>query len=967
MASLPTSSNQTETLSILPRHISIYLTSQNIIIKPGRLKETEPAKVASFEYHPQSALEVIEKWNEPSSSLSSDSSLIKAEFDGLVGILKLFHDSYLILISSQSISGSFKAFQNKKIYNIKHVIALPLNHRKATLILKDYLKRKSPVDFTSPSNTINQNLLVDLPSESDESSDPETSSPSPPEADEDPPPVLIDSLSKDHIIPSTASARKISLGRLFWKPKPNRASRSVSVQVSKEDLLTVPEHDKPSASIPVTPLLSSDPVPNTPITVTSPSQEDSKVESKTHDSAARLTLDLKIMKELCAELSHGGMYYALDWDLTHRLQAQSKSSQRESVSSDVAISSSSGIAGDSKQTDQELAQDPQAAQYLYQQADRRFWWNHHMIEPFIQAGLNSLIYVIIQGYVESTTIYFPIPIRSSTSKATDSQVEVNDLHPIEFGIISRRSIERHGLRYQRRGIDLNGSTANFVETECLMGSHLFKDPHQDQLWSFVQIRGSIPLFWNQTPWALKPPPVLEGTQIENLDALRKHFITQTHRYGDILIVCLAEKTGNEGKLVNEYEHQVEVLNQQPSTTDLRSNIKYLGWDFHKECKGMHYEKISNLMDESLDELLKHGYFSSDGKLQTGVIRTSCIDCLDRTNVVQARFSKEILNQFLIHLGLPDHPSNSPNSDGGMDVSFNEMWANNGDQISKQYAGTSALKGDFVRTGKRDWRGIVNDATNSVARMWLNSMTDFFKQTVLDYALGVNHATFSQFQDSLNVTDPGQLLRLSKVRSIAIDTASQYVLPEGESKISGWSLLTPLQPNTKQCSEGLIERVVLLSNKAIYVVNYDYGLQKVEEFTRIGLDDIIKIQRGVYITSCLEESEKDEKENYGFVIHYDMMGRSQKATELGNQRTNELKETIVERIISFKVIRSSSSDHQNEKSCEEISLEILKMIESIDVERFQDKIFVECILSLEEVEKMTSLLARVTRGVRHLIW
>lgn len=35
-----------------------------------------------------------------------------------------------------------------------------------------------------------------------------------------------------------------------------------------------------------------------------------------------------------------------------------------------------------------------------------------------------------------------------------------------------------------------------------------------------------------------------------------------------------------------------------------------------------------------------------------------------------------------------------------------VWANNGDTLSICYAHTSALKGDFVRTGKRDFAGIV---------------------------------------------------------------------------------------------------------------------------------------------------------------------------------------------------------------------------------------------------------------------
>lgn len=36
-----------------------------------------------------------------------------------------------------------------------------------------------------------------------------------------------------------------------------------------------------------------------------------------------------------------------------------------------------------------------------------------------------------------------------------------------------------------------------------------------------------------------------------------------------------------------------------------------------------------------------------------------------------------------------------------------VWANNGDMISMCYAHTTALKGDFVRTGKRDISGMVS--------------------------------------------------------------------------------------------------------------------------------------------------------------------------------------------------------------------------------------------------------------------
>jgi hypothetical protein len=45
-----------------------------------------------------------------------------------------------------------------------------------------------------------------------------------------------------------------------------------------------------------------------------------------------------------------------------------------------------------------------------------------------------------------------------------------------------------GTRYLARGLDDDGNVANFVETELLL-------THRDIVYSFVQIRGSVPLYW----------------------------------------------------------------------------------------------------------------------------------------------------------------------------------------------------------------------------------------------------------------------------------------------------------------------------------------------------------------------------------------------------------------------------------------------------------------------------------------
>ena len=63
--------------------------------------------------------------------------------------------------------------------------------------------------------------------------------------------------------------------------------------------------------------------------------------------------------------------------------------------------------------------------------------------------------------------------------------------------MSRRSRYRAGTRYFRRGIDREGHVANFVETEQVLLVDAADSNGDDagvQL-SFVQIRGSVPVFW----------------------------------------------------------------------------------------------------------------------------------------------------------------------------------------------------------------------------------------------------------------------------------------------------------------------------------------------------------------------------------------------------------------------------------------------------------------------------------------
>lgn len=59
-----------------------------------------------------------------------------------------------------------------------------------------------------------------------------------------------------------------------------------------------------------------------------------------------------------------------------------------------------------------------------------------------------------------------------------------------------------GMRYKRRGVDADGHVANYVETEQLIHVH-------NHTLSFVQIRGSVPVFWSQAGYRYNPRPRLE--------------------------------------------------------------------------------------------------------------------------------------------------------------------------------------------------------------------------------------------------------------------------------------------------------------------------------------------------------------------------------------------------------------------------------------------------------------------------
>ncbi|VDO54771.1 unnamed protein product [Onchocerca flexuosa] len=67
-----------------------------------------------------------------------------------------------------------------------------------------------------------------------------------------------------------------------------------------------------------------------------------------------------------------------------------------------------------------------------------------------------------------------------------------------------------------------------------------------------------------------------------------------------------------------------------------------------------------------------------------------MDCLDRTNVVQSMLAKESLKDQLCYMKIISNGF-EVDSYPELSITFKRIWADNGDECSRQYAGTGALK------------------------------------------------------------------------------------------------------------------------------------------------------------------------------------------------------------------------------------------------------------------------------------
>lgn len=409
---------------------------------------------------------------------------------------------------------------------------------------------------------------------------------------------------------------------------------------------------------------------------------------------------------------------------------------------------------------------------LWQRADDRFFWNRYVHSDLIDLRSSN---PAVDPYILPTFFGF-LSISVSAIKST----------PCTFILLTRRSRHRAGTRYFTRGLDSMGNAANFNETEQILilgdsagglggqgydqhsisglSSRTKLDSEGVQVFSYVQTRGSVPLYWAEVN-NLKFIPTLQIRGVDvALDAARKHFDEQIRLYGDNYLVNLINQKGREERVKTAYEQTIKSLVSSPTehaeaseksserfrvVEPQRQNrqtdrLHYVYFDFHHECRSMRWYRAQLLLDKLADGLETQRYFHSTGagatstirSWQSSVVRTNCMDCLDRTNVVQSMLARHALDRQMRDASVIGAAETTAASTS-FETAFRNAWADNADVVSRAYSGTGALKTDFTRTGVRTKAGALADASNSLTRYFRNNFADGPRQDAFDLFLGTH--------------------------------------------------------------------------------------------------------------------------------------------------------------------------------------------------------------------------------------
>jgi hypothetical protein len=156
------------------------------------------------------------------------------------------------------------------------------------------------------------------------------------------------------------------------------------------------------------------------------------------------------------------------------------------------------------------------------------------------------------------------------------------------------------------------------------------------------------------------------------------------------------------------------------------------------------EKIAEELMQYTGLFQNGDYKTSQPRMQNGVARTNCIDCLDRTNAAQFVVGKRALGHQLHALGVIGGYTLQYESD--VVNIFTHMFHAHGDTIAIQYGGSHLAHTLSTYRKLNEWKNHSRDMVESFKRYYHNSFLDSQRQEAYNLFLG--NFTYTQGQPML---------------------------------------------------------------------------------------------------------------------------------------------------------------------------------------------------------------------------
>ncbi|XP_021349215.1 polyphosphoinositide phosphatase-like [Mizuhopecten yessoensis] len=286
--------------------------------------------------------------------------------------------------------------------------------------------------------------------------------------------------------------------------------------------------------------------------------------------------------------------------------------------------------------------------------------------------------------------------------------------PLYLTLIARRSNQFAGTRFLKRGANCKGEVANEVETEQILHDASITFLERANITSFVQMRGSVPLYWSQDVSKMVPKPPIMIDQIDPYAGVAgRHFNEVLKRYGAPAIILnlvkKKEKRRHESILTDEYKKAVNYLNQFLSP---QHALKYISFDMAHISKNK-------------DVLLRMVSFAGKCVKLSGLF-------VHRSKKVGDEFWQS--SSCLYILGVLKEPKLE--FDTVCTRMLEQLYEDQGDTIALQYGGSQLVHRIEGYRKTAPWTSHSKDIMNTISRYYSNTFADLEKQQATNVFLGV---------------------------------------------------------------------------------------------------------------------------------------------------------------------------------------------------------------------------------------